>query len=60
MDGAAATLTRPVQLGIAADALTPAPITHVRLLTADAMAEAPLPYVALAMSCWRLDTLMLA
>lgn len=48
------------RLGIEGTALNPDCITHVRLLTRDGMAEAPLPAPARAASRFRLDSLMLA
>ncbi|MBJ6122401.1 NAD(P)/FAD-dependent oxidoreductase [Sphingomonas mollis] len=47
-------------LGIAADDLNRARITRTRLFAGSAMAEAPLPRPALAVSRHRLDTLLMA
>lgn len=53
------TLDRLEALGIAADALNPAPVTRVRLFAGSRRAEAALPRPARCVSRRRLDTLML-
>lgn len=53
------TLAMLARMGIAADALNPAPVTRLRLLTRERVVEAPLPFPARAVSRRRLDTLML-
>jgi len=53
------TLDTLAALGIAADQLSPRPITRVRILHRDRVAEARLPRPALAVSRRRLDTLLL-
>lgn len=54
------TLDALAALGVAADDLNPARITRVRLMTARASAETPLPRPALAVSRRRLDSALLA
>lgn len=54
------TLATLDRLGVAADALNPARVRRVRLFAGARLAEATLPYPALAVSRHRLDTLLLA
>ena len=54
------TLDALARRGIAADALNPDPVTHVRLFAGDGIAESRLPRPARGVSRHRLDTLLLA